>query len=65
MLPVSVTIGGLPATDITYAGAAPGLVAGALQVNVRIPASVASGDQSVVLRIGNTISQSGLTVSIR
>jgi uncharacterized protein (TIGR03437 family) len=65
MQPVSVTIGGVAATDISYAGSAPGLVAGALQVNVRIPTSVASGDQPVVLRIGNTISQSALTVSVR
>jgi uncharacterized protein (TIGR03437 family) len=65
MMPVSVTIGGVPATDISYLGAAPNLVAGALQVNLRIPTSVASGDQPVVLRIGNAISQSGLTVSVR
>jgi uncharacterized protein (TIGR03437 family) len=65
MQSVSVTIGGVPATDISYVGAAPGLVSGALQVNVRIPASVPSGDQPVVLRVGNAISQSGLVVSVR
>jgi uncharacterized protein (TIGR03437 family) len=65
MQPVSVTIGGVAATDISYAGSAPGLVAGALQVNVSIPTSVASGDVPVVLRIGNTISQSALTVSVQ
>jgi uncharacterized protein (TIGR03437 family) len=64
LLPVTVTIGGVAATDISYVGAAPGLVAGALQVNVRIPASVASGDLPVVLRIDNTISQAGLIVSV-
>jgi uncharacterized protein (TIGR03437 family) len=36
MLPVSVTLGGVAATDISYVGAAPALVSGALQVNVRI-----------------------------
>ena len=51
MLPVSVTIGGVAATDISYAGSAPGLVAGALQVNVRIPTSVGSGDLPVVVEI--------------
>ncbi len=35
-LPVSVTIHTIPA-QVTYAGAVPGLVAGALQVNVRVP----------------------------
>lgn len=64
MLPVSVTIDGVAATDIMYAGAAPDLVGGAIQVNVRIPSSVSSGDLPVVLRIGNTLSQTGLTVSV-
>lgn len=36
VLPVSVTIGG-QAADILYYGAAPGLVAGVMQVNARIP----------------------------
>jgi uncharacterized protein (TIGR03437 family) len=45
--------------------AAPALVCGALQVNVRIPDTVPSGDQPVVLTIGNTISQPGLVVSVR
>ena len=42
VLPVSVKINGqdIPATDVFYAGSAPGLVAGALQVNVRIPATL-------------------------
>jgi uncharacterized protein (TIGR03437 family) len=65
MLPISVTIGGVDATDIPYAGAQPVKPAGQLQINVRIPTSVSSGDLPVVVRIGNTISQSGLTVSVR
>jgi uncharacterized protein (TIGR03437 family) len=65
LLPVSVTIGGIAATDIQYAGAAPGFPAGGLQVNVRIPASVASGDLPVILKIGDTTSQSGLLVSVK
>ena len=41
-LPVTVTIGGLPvpASDVTYAGEAPGAIAGLLQVNARIPAGL-------------------------
>lgn len=65
LLPVSVTIGGIPATDITYAGAAPTLTAGALQVNARIPDNVPSGNIPVMLKIGDAISQPGLTVNVR
>ena len=50
--PVSVKIGGLPAV-VNYAGAAPTLVAGVLQLNVEIPAGFAAGNAiPVVLRIG-------------
>ncbi|MBI3697004.1 MAG: IPT/TIG domain-containing protein, partial [Acidobacteria bacterium] len=48
LLSVSVKIGGLDA-DILYAGAAPGLVAGVLQVNAKVPDGVASGAVPVVL----------------
>ena len=36
VLPVTATVGGLPAT-VYYAGVAPGLVQGAMQINVQIP----------------------------
>jgi len=63
--PVTVTIGNVDA-DVLYAGAAPGLVAGALQVNARIPGKVVAGPQvSVRLTIGNLTSQAGLTVAIQ
>jgi uncharacterized protein (TIGR03437 family) len=65
ILPVSVVIGGVPATEVLYAGGAPGLTAGALQVNVRIPTSVASGDIPVVLMVGSTPSQSGMTLTVK
>jgi uncharacterized protein (TIGR03437 family) len=63
-LPVTVTIGGAQA-DVLYAGAAPTLVAGALQVNVRIPISVASGDNPVVITVGSAQSQPGITVAVK
>jgi uncharacterized protein (TIGR03437 family) len=63
-LPVSVSIGGQSA-DVLYAGNAPGLVAGALQVNARIPQNVSSGAASVVLTIGGVESQSGVTLAVR
>jgi uncharacterized protein (TIGR03437 family) len=43
---VSVSIGSLPAKN-QYAGAAPDLVSGLLQVNTMIPAGLATGNQSV------------------
>jgi uncharacterized protein (TIGR03437 family) len=50
---VSVTIGGV-AAQVLYAGSAPGLVAGALQINVIVPAGVTPGPAvPVVLTIGS------------
>jgi uncharacterized protein (TIGR03437 family) len=63
-LPVSVRIGGLPA-EVDYAGAAPGLVSGVLQVNARIPAGAASGKAAVFITVGDAASQPGITVSVR
>lgn len=45
---LNVSIGGIAATDIPYAGLAPGYV-GLYQVNVRVPAGVATGAAEVVL----------------
>lgn len=64
LLPVSVQIGGRDAT-VLYAGAAPGLPAGVLQVNVRVPAQTATGAQPVVLTIGSAQSQAGVTVAVQ
>ncbi len=63
-LPVSVKIGGIDA-PVTYAGGAPGLVNGALQINARVPANAPSGAIPVTVTIGSTISQSGVTLSVR
>jgi uncharacterized protein (TIGR03437 family) len=63
-LPVSVRIGGLPA-EVDYAGAAPGLVSGALQVNARIPAGAAPGKAAVFISAGDAASQPGITVYVR
>jgi uncharacterized protein (TIGR03437 family) len=52
LLPVSATVGGLNA-PLAYAGAAPFLIAGALLVDVKLPAGVASGAAvPLVLKIG-------------
>jgi uncharacterized protein (TIGR03437 family) len=63
-LPVRVQVGGIDA-EVSYVGAAPGFVQGALQVNFRIPANAPTGEVPVILTVGNAASQSGLTVSIR
>jgi uncharacterized protein (TIGR03437 family) len=65
--PVSVQIGGitLAAGDVTFAGEAPGLIAGVLQVNARIPAGAGSGAVPVVVSVGGVASQANVTVSVR
>jgi uncharacterized protein (TIGR03437 family) len=64
-LPVSVTIGGQPA-EVVYAGGAPGLVAGVLQVNARVPADLTpTGNVPVVLEVGSAASQPGVTLAVR
>ena len=64
VLPVTVTIGGRTA-DVVYAGAAPSLVAGLFQMNVKIPEDVPSGNLDVVVTVGSARSQTGLTVAVR
>ena len=65
VLPVKVTIGGRDA-EILYAGTAPGFVAGAMQINVRVPRDAPTGGQvAVLLTIGNRSSQITATLAIR
>jgi len=65
LLPVTVRIGGLDAT-VLYAGAAPGLVSGVLQVNVRVPSNVAAGfNVPLTIRAGNTASPDGPTLAVQ
>ena len=62
--PVSVQIGGKDA-HVSYAGGAPGLTNGLLQVNVEIPAGLAPGPQPVVLTVGNAVSPAAVTVAVQ
>jgi uncharacterized protein (TIGR03437 family) len=65
VLPVTVEINGEMA-EVTYAGGAPGEVAGMLQVNARIPANVPSGMAvPVTITVGAATSQAGVTVAIK
>ena len=52
--------------DVSYAGDAPGLVAGLIQINARVPAQAPSGSAiPVTIRIGNSESQAGVRLAIR
>jgi uncharacterized protein (TIGR03437 family) len=68
ILPVSVTVGSLPAT-VTYAGSSPGIVFGVMQVNVVIPSGLASGPQPVLVTLGSSAAsfstQAGVTVAVK
>jgi uncharacterized protein (TIGR03437 family) len=61
---VNVNIGGHWG-QILYAGAAPGLAA-VIQVNVRVPYGIQPGSKvPVLMRIGNTMSQTGVTMAVQ
>ena len=65
LLPVGVRIGGRVA-DVLYAGAAPGLVAGTLQVNARIPVDTpANSVVPIQITVGTATSQANVVVAIR
>ena len=64
LLPISVFINGQPVL-YTYAGEAPGMVAGVMQLNVQIPANAPSGALSIQVSIGGNMSQNGITVSVQ
>ena len=61
--PVSVTIGGQPAT-VAYYGAAPGLTAGLMQLNVVVPQNISAGAAAVILTVGTVTSQAGVTIAV-
>ncbi|HEX3747768.1 MAG TPA: glycoside hydrolase family 44 protein [Bryobacteraceae bacterium] len=62
---VSVDIGGFPAT-VKYAGAAPGFVAGVLQINAQMSPNVSAGSAVPVhITIGGAKSQDGVTLAVR
>jgi len=65
LLPISVWIGGMNAS-VLYAGAAPGGVAGLLQVNCIVPLTAPTGlTVPIVLVVGTASSQAGVTIAIR
>ena len=64
LLPISISIDGVDA-EIDYAGAAPGLVSGLLQINARIPDGARSGAVPVSLKVGSFQSQTSVTVAVQ
>jgi uncharacterized protein (TIGR03437 family) len=63
-LPFSATVNGERAM-VLYAGSAPGLLYGVDQFNVQLPADVPSGAQRIVLNVGDSTSQSDVTVFVK
>jgi uncharacterized protein (TIGR03437 family) len=69
-LVVSATVAGVSA-NVEYAGSAPGIIYGVMQVNVRLPANTPTGPQPIVIRLGTSATavsfttQTGVTVSVQ
>ena len=67
--PVTVTINGqeVAPADILYAGSAPGIVAGVMQINVRLSPTLnitGPAEVPVGISVGGVASQSGVTVAV-
>jgi len=62
--PVTVMIGG-QSSEVLYAGAAPFLATGIMQINARVPAGIAPGDAPIVVSIGGLSTTRPVTVAIR
>ncbi len=60
---VKVTIGNQTA-NVLYAGAAPGAVAGVIQVNAQIPSGLATGSVPVVVQVATSNSQPNVTIAV-
>jgi uncharacterized protein (TIGR03437 family) len=63
VLAVTAKVDGADAT-VMYAGSAPGLVAGVMQINVQIPPGTRSGNVPVAVAVGGVASQAGVTLAV-
>jgi uncharacterized protein (TIGR03437 family) len=62
---VSATVGGQPVA-VAFAGAAPGLVDGVCQLNIQLPANIATGDAlPLVITVGGVASVSTATLAVQ
>ncbi|HEV3197873.1 MAG TPA: TIGR03118 family protein [Bryobacteraceae bacterium] len=64
VLPVSLTIGGQPAT-VTHAYSARGSISAVMEIEVVVPQSAPTGTAPVVLTVNGVNSQQGATVAVR
>jgi uncharacterized protein (TIGR03437 family) len=65
VLPVTVFIDNQPA-EVLYAGAAPGMVQGVIQINARVPSTASSGPTiTVMFKVGDYSSPNTVTLSVR
>lgn len=63
--PVSVTFGGVPATNISYFGNAPGFLESVMQINVTIPHGVTPNLYTpLVISAGGATSPPWITIAI-
>jgi uncharacterized protein (TIGR03437 family) len=60
-VPVTVSVNGAPAT-VLYAGNAPGLVEGVVQMNVRLPANTIPGQNPIRVQVGSNATTTNVTV---
>jgi uncharacterized protein (TIGR03437 family) len=63
LLPVAIRIGGEPAI-VQYCGQAPGMVFGIVQLNVRIPLGVQSGEAAVEVTVGEQRNQAAARIQV-
>jgi uncharacterized protein (TIGR03437 family) len=61
---VTATVGGQPAT-VTFAGAAPTLVTGVIQINLKLPAGITGNSLPIVITINGVPTQTGATVAVQ
>jgi uncharacterized protein (TIGR03437 family) len=61
---VTVRIGGVTVKPL-YAGAAPGIVEGVVQINAVLPAGIPAGNAPVDVTIGGVTSPAGVTVAVK
>jgi uncharacterized protein (TIGR03437 family) len=62
--PVTVNIGG-KSTTVQFAGAAPGIVQGVLQINLGVPTGLTPGAVPLVVAVGGANAQSGVNVYVK
>ncbi|MFN9300029.1 MAG: hypothetical protein ACK6DZ_20255 [Acidobacteriota bacterium] len=63
-LPVAVSVNGAPAT-VLYAGNAPGLVEGVVQMNIRLPAATTPGQNPIRVQVGANATTTNVTVWVQ